>query len=149
MDNGLSLLGIARKAGRLEVGEEPVGAACRAKTARLVLLAADSADNTVRRATHFSEAGKVPWLKTPYTKAQLGLALGRATCAMLAVTDPGLAASLAERLAQADPEGCGETAQSLREQAERFQARQDERRRHEKNLRRGGKKPWAPPAGKK
>ena len=29
----LHLLGLARKAGRLEIGEEPVGAACRARQA--------------------------------------------------------------------------------------------------------------------
>ena len=35
----LHMLGLARKAGRLEIGEEPVGAACRARQAKLVLLA--------------------------------------------------------------------------------------------------------------
>ena len=34
----LHLLGLAKKAGRLEVGEEPVGALCRARQAKLVLL---------------------------------------------------------------------------------------------------------------
>ena len=38
----LHLLGLAKKAGRLEVGEEPVGALCRARQAKLVLLAADA-----------------------------------------------------------------------------------------------------------
>ena len=33
------LLGLARKAGRPGAGEEPVGAACRAKQAKLLLLA--------------------------------------------------------------------------------------------------------------
>lgn len=45
----LHLLGLARKAGRLEIGEEPVGAVCRARQARLVLLASDAAANTNRR----------------------------------------------------------------------------------------------------
>ena len=49
----LHLLGLARKAGRLEAGEEPVGAACRARQARVILLAEDAAPNTVRRAAHF------------------------------------------------------------------------------------------------
>ena len=31
----LHLLGLARKAGKLELGEEPVGAACRARQARV------------------------------------------------------------------------------------------------------------------
>ena len=50
MDNTLHLLGIAQKAGRLEVGEEPVGAAARARQARVILLACDAAANTARRA---------------------------------------------------------------------------------------------------
>ena len=76
-DPVLHLLGLARKAGRLELGEEPVGAVCRARQAKLVLLAADAASNTYRRAAHFGEAGNVLWLELPFTKAELGLALGR------------------------------------------------------------------------
>ena len=52
----LHLLGLAKKAGRLEIGEEPVGAAARAHQARVLLLAADAAPNTVRRAAHFGFA---------------------------------------------------------------------------------------------
>ena len=44
MDSTTSLLGLALRAGRLAVGEEPVGAACRAHKAYLLLLACDAAD---------------------------------------------------------------------------------------------------------
>ena len=98
----LHLLGLARKAGRLEIGEEPVGAVCRARQARLVLLASDAAPNTCRRAAHFGEAGNVLWLEVPFTKAELGFALGRGSCAMLALTDAGFAASLTQKLAARD-----------------------------------------------
>ena len=37
MDNALRLIGLARKGGRVEVGEEPVAAAARAHKARLVV----------------------------------------------------------------------------------------------------------------
>ena len=100
----LHLLGLARKAGRLEIGEEPVGAVCRARQARLVLLASDAAPNTCRRAAHFGEAGNVLWLEVPFTKAELGFALGRGSCAMLALTDAGFAASLTQKLAAGN--GC-------------------------------------------
>ena len=40
MDKALFYLSLARKAGRLELGEEPVGAAARAGKARLVIAAA-------------------------------------------------------------------------------------------------------------
>ena len=92
----LHLLGLARKAGRLEIGEEPVGAACRARHARLLLLACDAAPNTRRRCAHFGQTGGVLWLDLPYSKEDLGFQLGRGSCAMLAVTDAGLAASLTE-----------------------------------------------------
>ena len=87
MDNVLHLLGIARKAGRVEVGEEPVGASARARQARLILVASDAADNSARRAAHFAQAGKAPWFRVPYTKGELGGTVGRASCAMLALTD--------------------------------------------------------------
>ena len=58
MDSIPSLLGLALRAGRLAVGEEPVGAACRGHKAYLLLLASDAADNTIRRASHFSQSAK-------------------------------------------------------------------------------------------
>ena len=141
----LHLLGLAKKAGRLEVGEEPVGAACRARQARLVLLAADAAPNTRRRAAHFGEAGNVLWLETPFSKEELGLILGRSSCAMLALNDAGFAAAAGEKLAARYPDKYGPAAEKLRQKADRVLQRQKEQRQHEKNLRRGRQKPWAAP----
>lgn len=137
----LHLLGLAKKAGRLEIGEEPVGAACRARQARMVLLAQDAASNTRRRTAHFSQAGDVPWLEAPFDKAQLGRILGRASCAMLAVTDAGFAAAVAEKLALRDPDKYGPAARQLQDKAGRVLQRQREQRQHEKNIRTGKKKP--------
>ena len=141
----LHLLGLARKAGRLEIGEEPVGAACRARHARLLLLACDAAPNTRRRCAHFGQTGGVLWLDLPYSKEDLGFQLGRGSCAMLAVTDAGLAASLTEKLAARDPEHYGPAARQLRERADQVLQRQREQRQHEKNLRKSRSKPWAAP----
>ena len=126
----LHLLGLARKAGRLEIGEEPVGAVCRARQARLVLLASDAAPNTCRRAAHFGEAGNVLWLEVPFTKAELGFALGRGSCAMLALTDAGFAASLTQKLAARAPERYGPAAQQHRRSAHRALPRPRARRPH-------------------
>ena len=142
----LHMLGLARKAGRLEIGEEPVGAACRARQAKLVLLACDAASNTFRRAAHFGEAGNVLWLEVPFTKAELGFALGRGSCAMLALTDVGFASSLVQKLSVRDPEKYGPAAQQLKAKADKTLQRQREKRQHEKNLREGKKKPWAVPS---
>ena len=148
MDSALHLLGIARKAGRAEVGEEPAGAACRARQARVLLLAADAADNSVRRAARFAEAGQVPCLRTPWDKGTLGGAVGRTACAMVALTDAGLAAALVEKLAQADPEA-RPAAEALRGKADKQLQRQKEQRAHEKKLARAGRKPWAAPPGER
>ena len=76
MDSIPSLLGLALRAGRLAVGEEPVGTACRCHKGYLLLLASDAADNTIRRALHFSQAGKTICLTLPLTKEELGSGLG-------------------------------------------------------------------------
>ena len=79
-------------------------AAARARDARVLLLAADAAENTRRRCEHFAQAGDCLWLRIPFTKAELGRALGRTAVAIAAVTDVGLAAALLHRLAELDPE---------------------------------------------
>lgn len=137
MDSTSSLLGLALRAGRLAVGEEPVGAACRAHKAYLLLLACDAADNTIRRAHQFTQAGKTLCLTLPHSKEALGRCLGRSSCAMAALTDVGLAAAAAERLAQSDPAAYGEARDVLAQRAARAKKRRDEKHAHEKNLRRG------------
>ena len=109
----LHLLGLARKAARLEIGEEPVGAVCRARQAKLVLVAGNAAPNTFRRAAHFGEAGNVLWLSLPQTKENLGFALGRGSVAMLALTDIGFASTIVKKLAAVDSEKYGAAAASL------------------------------------
>jgi len=143
MENALKMLGLALKAGRLEIGEEPVGAVARARKAKLILLASDAAPNTVRRAAHFGEAGNVLFVTTPFSKAELGVALGRSSCAMLAFTDPGFAASFMQKLNAADPERYGAATEQIAHKAEKALERQKEKRQHQKNIERGKKKPWA------
>lgn len=142
MNSTLHMLAIAKKAGRLEIGEEPVGAAARAHQARLILTAEDAADNSIRRAAHFAEQGNVPWLQTTFTKGELGGIVGRASCAMLAVTDTGLACAVAGKLAAENPEQYGETARALEEKARKVLQRQAEQRAHEKKGRKLKHKPW-------
>lgn len=137
MDKILGLLGLAKKAGRLETGEEPVGAACRAREARLLLLADDAAPNTVRRAAHFAEAGACVMLTVPAPKAILGAAVGRSSCAMVAVTDIGFADAIAKRLAALDEAHYGLAAERLALKAQRAAERRREQEQHEKNLRMG------------
>lgn len=141
----LHLLGLARKAGRLEIGEEPVGALCRARHARLVLLAGNAAPNTYRRAAHFGEAGNVLHVSLPHSKEELGFYFGRGSVAMMALSDAGLAASLMDKLAAMDPVRYGPAAELLRLKADKMLQRQREKRQHEKNLRMGKVRQTPPP----
>ena len=143
--NPLFILGLAKKAGRLEVGEEPVGAAARARQAELILVAGDAADNSRRRAVHFAEAGGAPWVQVPFTKEELGAILGRKSCAMAALTDTGFAAALLAKLSAQDAGRYGELAQQLDRKAQKVIQRQKEQRRHEKKRSQSRRKPWAAP----
>ena len=145
MDPILSMIGICRKAGKIEPGEEPVDAAVRARDARLLLLAADAADNTARRCAHFAEVGQCLWLRIPESKYELGRALGRGSCALLAITDTGLALAVAQRLAEHDPVKYDEAVAKLQVKAQRARERQEEQLRHEKNLRQGKRRVKTPP----
>ena len=135
MDKLLSLLGLAKKAGRLCVGEESVGTAARAKKARLLLLASDASDNTARRASHFAEAGACLCAALPCTKAELGRAVGLENCAMAALTDWGFASAAGQRLTALDPSRYGALSQRLETKARRAQERREEARKREKSLR--------------
>ena len=53
------------------------------------------------------------WLRVPFTKEELGRALGRTSVAVAAITDIGLAAAVARRLAELDPARYGESAARL------------------------------------
>lgn len=137
MSGILNLVSLSRKAGKLEAGDEPVSAAARARQARLILVAKDASENTYRRVRHLGESCNVIWVSVPYTKAELGQAIGRGETAMAAVTDIGLAASVIRGLAQDDPEKYAIPLEKLTVKNEKAQRRLQEKRQHEKNLRSG------------
>ena len=139
-DNILSLLGLALRGGRLVMGEEPVEGVARARDARVLLLASAAADNTRRRIEHVADEGQCMWLRVPFTKEELGRALGRTSVAVAAITDIGLAAAVARRLAELDPARYEESAARLDVKAQRAAERRAEQLAHEKNLRQGKKR---------
>ena len=137
MDKALNYLSLARKAGRVELGEEPVGAAARAKKARLILVASDAGDHSWRRAKSFVAGTEQLCLKVPFTKDQMGEAIGRTSLAMAAFTDPALALAFVKALG--DPEKYKEALESLDRRTKRIRQRQQEEKNHQRNLRQGRK----------
>ena len=135
LDKARNYLSLARKAGRIELGAEPVGAAARAQKARLLVVASDASDHTWRRAKSFVAGTDQQCVRVPYTKSQLGEAVGRQELALGAITDPALALAFLKALEQ--PEAYKEALQSLQKRTERVQSRQAEARAHEKNVKKG------------
>ena len=135
MDKALNYLALARKAGRIELGEEPVGAAARAQKARLVIVAEDATDHTRRRAESFVAGSEQICLKVPFSKEQMGLAVGRSSLALAAFTDPALALAFVKALGQ--PEKYSAALESLDKRTKRIAQRQKEAKAHEKNKRVG------------
>ena len=138
MDKSLNYMALARKAGRIELGEEPVGSAARAQKARLVVVAEDASDHTWRRAKSFVAGTGQQCIKVPFSKDLLGQAVGRTSLAIGAFTDPALALAFVKALPQ--PEMYGDVLESLEERTKRVQKRQAEEKAHRKNKQYGKKK---------
>lgn len=135
MDKARNYLSLARKAGRIELGEEPAGAAARAGKARLILVASDASDHTWRRAKSFCAGTDQQCIRVPCTKEELGMAIGRQSLAMAAITDPAMALAFVKALGE--PEKYQETLLSLDKRTKRVLSRQAEARAHEKNVKKG------------
>ena len=136
VDKQLNYLALARKAGLAELGEEPVGAAARAGKAYLILVAADAGDHTWRRAKSYVAGTDQQCVKVPFTRDELGMAIGRTSLAVAALTDPSLALSLYQAGETID----SQVLQVLQTKSQRKKDRQKEAKAHQKNLRKGKKK---------
>lgn len=138
MDNkSLNYLALARKGGRAELGEEPVGAAARDLKAHLILVAQDASDHTWRRAKSFAAGTDQQCVRLAVTKEEMGFVVGRQSLAIAAVTDAALALALVQSLGT--PEKYARELAVLADKAERMKQRAKEAKAHQRNLRKGKK----------
>lgn len=135
MDN--RLLGIAKKAGMLEIGDESVSRAARSGKAKVILSASDASEGSKRRAHGYAETCGSIHLILPSTKDELSLIVGRGSPGMLTILDTGIAAKYVSMLASSDPGRYGEAAGRMAEKAERVRQRQKEALAHYRNKRTG------------
>ena len=137
MDNRvLNYLSLARKGGRAELGEEPVGIAARELKAHLVLVASDASDHTWRRAKSFAAGTDQQCVRLPFTKDEMGFAIGRTSLALAAVTDAALALALVQSLPNPDPK----VIEVLEAKVARQRKLQSEAKAHRRNIRKGKNK---------
>ena len=129
----LRLLGLARKAGSLQCGENAAVAAETEGRARLIVLAEDASEHVERRIS--ANAGpKTISIRLPYPMEELGTAVGSAQTAVAAVTDLGLANAFAKKLADEYPGRYEQILQTLEKRTEKASRRKRE------TAERGGKK---------
>ena len=92
-DRLLSLLGLARRAGKVQLGHDPVLESLRCGRARLVLLAADLSPHTSKGILYAAQQEDVPIYTLHQTVDDMGAALGKRVGAV-AVEDAGFAKKL-------------------------------------------------------
>ena len=124
MDKTLNFLGMCKRAGALTVGEDGALGAARSGSARLLMTAADAAENTRGKAEHIAELCNVMYLRLPYDKDSLGELLGRRVAAIMAITGKNFSISFLEKLAADDPA----YAPALKELTERLKPRRERRK---------------------
>ena len=138
MDNkALNYLSLARKAGRAELGEEPVGDVSRTGKAYVIAVASDASDHTWRRAKAYAAGTEQQCVRLPFTKDELGQAIGRDSLAIAAITDAAMALALVSSLPQ--NESYKPALEVLTQKAAKAKKRQAEAKAHQRNLRRGKK----------
>ena len=100
MDKALRYMTLARKAGRLAVGETGCGAAFASGKARLLLLASDASESTRKRAEKMLYGRRAPLRTLPWSRAELSELLGKNSCGMMCFTDLPLASRFASSMSE-------------------------------------------------
>ena len=121
-----------------QLGEEPVGAITRTGKGYLVVVAGDASDHTWRRSKSFVAGTEQQCIRLPFTKEELGFAVGRSSLAIAALTDAALALAFVKALPE--PEKYKAAAEVLEEKVKKQRQRQSEAKAHQRNVRKGKKK---------
>ena len=137
MDKALNYLSLARKAGLAELGEEPVGDITRAGKGYAVVVASDASDHTWRRARSYCAGTEQQCVRLPYSKEELGQAVGRTSLAIAAVTDASMALAMLQSLPE--PGKYQASIDVLEEKSRKLQKRRQEAKAHQRNVRKGKK----------
>lgn len=96
-DRALSMLGLAKRAGKVVSGEFSTEKAVKSGSAKAVIVAEDSSDNTKKLFSNMCSYYKVPLIFYG-DKETLGHAIGVLFRASVAVTDEGLAKTIIEHI---------------------------------------------------
>jgi len=91
------VLGLAQKAGKLSSGDQGVKEALAGGKAKLLVIAADTSPNTEKELRFLAGKASVP-IVTCMQRAALGLCIGKAPRASVAVLDQGFAELIMKKM---------------------------------------------------
>ena len=137
VSKALNYLSLARKGGLAELGEEPVGDLSRTGRAYVIAVASDASDHTWRRAKAYAAGTEQQCLRLPFTKEEMGEAVGRESLAIAAISDAPLALALVQSLPE--PEKYQAAIQVLAAKTQKLKKRRQEAKAHLRNVRKGKK----------
>lgn len=100
-DKGLSMIGMAARAGKIASGEFSTEKAVKGGKAYLVVVAKDASQNTKKHFSDMCGFRQVPFLEYA-DKKQLGNCIGKEYRATLAVTDKNLAEAVIKKLVETE-----------------------------------------------
>ena len=97
MDKLLSLLGLARRAGRMTLGFDAVCASVQKKESKLILAAEDVSDGTMRKLRNRLSECEIDIRGIPYSLEQINAAIGKPV-RLISINDSGFAGRFIELL---------------------------------------------------
>ncbi len=107
-DKFLSLLGMARRSGKLSLGHDAAISSIVKNRARLCILSSEGSQRLQNEMTHACtyEGKKIPLLITEYTTIDISSAIG-SKAAVVTVDDEGFAGALIKRYAEKQKDNTG------------------------------------------
>lgn len=89
-DKVLSLLGLARRAGKLAIGNDSVLESIEKKEAKMIFAAGDLSVRTCKKIEAAAQEKEIPFLQTTISMDELGFAIGKRV-GILSITEIGFA----------------------------------------------------------
>ena len=86
-------LGLARRAGRIEIGTDAVRRAIKRNAARVIVVASDRSERTRQKVLVLAGGREIDVIEGP-TQGELGESVGKGPVQVVAVTDAAIAAGL-------------------------------------------------------
>lgn len=96
-NNAAFSLGLAQKAGKAVSGDFAVREALKGGKVKLLVIAADAAENTKKDLLYIAESAGVPVIEA-LSRVEIGVAIGKAPRASVAITDANFVKMLTKNL---------------------------------------------------